>query len=200
MDLQTAGRNLRAGLYADDLVQFFMDIRLIFKNCYEFNQEDSSVYRQAQKLESFFEETVVPEALETNRKAKEDAIAQSPASPAAQVEPEPVPMPVAPGVEASSVPPTVVQAPRALPPATPKAPRSSTPLAPDQRSRSTTPIPEPPMPKYGITADDIRRCKEAWKVLQAHPISYWFHLPVTDTFYEVKSKHLVNHLFFRSIL
>ncbi|KAI8912322.1 hypothetical protein DFJ77DRAFT_511868 [Powellomyces hirtus] len=74
MDLHTAGLNVQAGIYADDFERFLGDVRQIFKNCYEYNLEESNVYRQAKKLEQFFETAVVPEA---EKSIREYAVAKS---------------------------------------------------------------------------------------------------------------------------
>lgn len=40
----------------EDLEDFVKDIRLIFKNCYEFNPKDTEIYQNAKILEDFFEQ------------------------------------------------------------------------------------------------------------------------------------------------
>ncbi|XP_068214823.1 E3 ubiquitin-protein ligase TRIM33-like isoform X2 [Palaemon carinicauda] len=40
----------------DSLEEFVRDIRLIFKNCYEFNPKDTEIYQNAKILEEFFEQ------------------------------------------------------------------------------------------------------------------------------------------------
>ncbi|KAI9090462.1 hypothetical protein DFS34DRAFT_637443 [Phlyctochytrium arcticum] len=86
MDLQTAGRNLEAGVYCDDLNRLFLDIRQIFKNCYEYNLEESNVYRQAKRLEEFFESTVVPEAVNAKTVSETE---ETPSKPPSKPQPKP---------------------------------------------------------------------------------------------------------------
>ncbi|KNC99009.1 uncharacterized protein SPPG_05959 [Spizellomyces punctatus DAOM BR117] len=156
MDLQTAGRNLQAGIYADDLSRLFMDIRQIFKNCYEYNLEESNVHRQAKKLEGFFEESVVPEALDMQNRATEEDNMQSATIPSI---------------------PSVVTEPKAsrIPrPSSPPAPLPPTPPAPPSRSI----LPAPAIPKPVLSLNDMRRCRKTWRILQSHELSHWFRVPV----------------------
>nr|XP_053656443.1 uncharacterized protein LOC128705242 [Cherax quadricarinatus] len=40
----------------EGLEDFVRDIRLIFRNCYEFNPKDTEIYQNAKILEDFFEQ------------------------------------------------------------------------------------------------------------------------------------------------
>jgi hypothetical protein len=63
MDLETISKNLKKGVYGDRLAQLLYDVRLIFKNCYLFNMEESSIYQHAKRLELYFEKELLPEAV-----------------------------------------------------------------------------------------------------------------------------------------
>ncbi|TPX68903.1 hypothetical protein SpCBS45565_g02812 [Spizellomyces sp. 'palustris'] len=172
MDLQTAGRNLQAGVYADDLSRLFMDIRQIFKNCYEYNLEESNVHRQAKKLEGFFEESVVPEALDMQRRATEEDKMQSTTIPS-------IPSAV-----------TETKASRISRPSSPPAPLPPTPPAPPSRSI----LPTPAISKPVLSVNDMRRCRKTWRFLYSHELSHWFRAPVDPvalnipTYYEIIKK------------
>ncbi|KAJ3208025.1 hypothetical protein HDU67_007077 [Dinochytrium kinnereticum] len=73
MDLSTAQKKLEGGRYRNDIGLFFDDIRLIFSNCFKYNAEFSPVYKQAKKLESFFNDIMIYES-----PAEKDGIAQKP--------------------------------------------------------------------------------------------------------------------------
>ncbi|KAJ3159722.1 hypothetical protein HDU86_001372 [Geranomyces michiganensis] len=172
MDLHTAGRNVEAGYYGDDLDRFLADVRQIFKNCYEYNLEESNVYRQAKKLEQFLESAVVPEARAT-LKASTDARAKAPSP-----EPNAAPLPPLPQVSRSSTP-----MPANAPPAKTPAVSMTAPV----RSRSATPVPAPSsVSKAPVTTgagqvmstSEINRCKRVWKTLRVSPYGHWFAAPV----------------------
>jgi hypothetical protein len=63
MDLETISKNLKKGVYGDRLAQLLYDVRLIFKNCYLFNMEESAIYQHAKRLELYFEKELLPEAV-----------------------------------------------------------------------------------------------------------------------------------------
>ncbi|KAL7746639.1 hypothetical protein RI367_008039 [Sorochytrium milnesiophthora] len=63
MDISAAEKKLKNGHYSI-IEGLFYDIRLIFRNCYKFNtNENSDLWKQAKKLEAFFENSVVPNAM-----------------------------------------------------------------------------------------------------------------------------------------
>ena len=63
MDLGTISDNLKEGVYGERLATLLVDIRQIFKNCYQFNLKDSQIYQNAEKLEHYFERELLPEAV-----------------------------------------------------------------------------------------------------------------------------------------
>lgn len=63
MDLDTIGRNLRAGVYGERQAGLIVDVRQMFKNCYIFNMEESAIYQHAKRLEHYFERELLPEAV-----------------------------------------------------------------------------------------------------------------------------------------
>ncbi len=63
MDLDTIGRNLRAGMYGERQAGLIVDVRQMFKNCYIFNMEESAIYQHAKRLETYFERELLPEAV-----------------------------------------------------------------------------------------------------------------------------------------
>ncbi|KAJ3174070.1 hypothetical protein HDU88_000037 [Geranomyces variabilis] len=172
MDLHTAGRNVDAGYYADDLDRFLADVRQIFKNCYEYNLEESNVYRQAKKLEQFLESAVMPEALATLKTSKDARVKAPPA-------------------ESSAAPqPPLLQTPQLAPPlpaaVTPARTASGSTTAP-VRSRSATPVPASSAVSKaavstaagsGMSPSEVNRCRRVWKTLRISPYGHWFAAPV----------------------
>jgi bromodomain-containing factor 1 len=63
MDLQTISDNMKDGIYGERLATLLVDIRKIFKNCYQFNLKDSAIYQHAERLEHYFERELLPEAV-----------------------------------------------------------------------------------------------------------------------------------------
>lgn len=63
MDLQTISDNMKNGMYGERLATLLVDIRQIFKNCYQFNLKDSAIYQHAERLEHYFERELLPEAV-----------------------------------------------------------------------------------------------------------------------------------------
>ena len=63
MDLQTISENMKNGVYGERLATLLVDIRQIFKNCYQFNLKDSAIYQHAERLEQYFERELLPEAV-----------------------------------------------------------------------------------------------------------------------------------------
>ena len=63
MDLQTMTENLKAGVYGERLAGLFVDIRQMFKNCSQFNLEESAIYQHGKRLEHYFEKDLLPEAV-----------------------------------------------------------------------------------------------------------------------------------------
>ncbi|KAJ1561461.1 hypothetical protein HK096_004634, partial [Nowakowskiella sp. JEL0078] len=63
MDLTTLAKNLKDGVYGNELEAFANDIRRIFFNCYTYNIDDSGVFKQSKKLELFFEKDIFPLAI-----------------------------------------------------------------------------------------------------------------------------------------
>jgi hypothetical protein len=63
MDLQTISENMKNGVYGERLATLLVDIRQIFKNCYQFNLKDSAIYQHAERLEHYFERELLPEAV-----------------------------------------------------------------------------------------------------------------------------------------
>lgn len=53
MDFTTIMNKFKAEEY-EDKFQFFRDIRLVFSNCREFNEQGTEIYNSANKLENFF--------------------------------------------------------------------------------------------------------------------------------------------------
>jgi hypothetical protein len=62
MDLATASKKLETGRYGA-LKDLIADINRIFQNCYIYNLDDSPIYGTCKKFESYFEGTVLPEAM-----------------------------------------------------------------------------------------------------------------------------------------
>ncbi|KAI9138386.1 hypothetical protein BKA69DRAFT_1040962 [Paraphysoderma sedebokerense] len=64
MDLSTVEKNLRTGWY-HSLDDMYRDIRLIFSNCYTYNQDSSPIFNQAETLEYYFENEILPSITES---------------------------------------------------------------------------------------------------------------------------------------
>ncbi|KAI8807309.1 hypothetical protein BJ742DRAFT_661105, partial [Cladochytrium replicatum] len=60
MDLMTMGKKLAAGSYGNELPALIADVRRIFSNCFAYNEDDSLVYNQGKRLQSYFEEEILP--------------------------------------------------------------------------------------------------------------------------------------------
>jgi hypothetical protein len=60
MDLYTVEAKLRDGRYLNDPKKLDNDVQLIFKNCYQFNQDSIGVYKSGQQLERIYLRTALP--------------------------------------------------------------------------------------------------------------------------------------------
>lgn len=69
IDIATIQRRVTKGVYLNDLENLSEDIRLIFKNCYQYNFDDSPASKQAKRLETYFENELYFE-LRVNMKAR----------------------------------------------------------------------------------------------------------------------------------
>lgn len=90
VDLTTIQRRLKRGVYINDLEILTEDIRLIFKNCYQYNMDDSLATKQAKKLETFYENELYFELRRKLRALKQGIVAGGGISPT-RLEPSLVP-------------------------------------------------------------------------------------------------------------
>ncbi|KAI9008581.1 hypothetical protein DFJ74DRAFT_360250 [Hyaloraphidium curvatum] len=60
MDLQTIEGKLRSGRYRNEARKLDQDVQLIFRNCYQYNQEFSGVYQAAKQLEKIYYRNAAP--------------------------------------------------------------------------------------------------------------------------------------------
>lgn len=171
MDLSTAQARLREGRYGANLAALCADLRLIFDNCFIFNQPDSLIYDQALRLRKFAYKTLKRAFPEHARTTKRQLLGGTPADQVAEQIAETVA--AVPEEPATTAP---VQLPRlkislaAPPPPTLPAPSIVIPKAivlSASPSKPRQPVPSAP-----------ERMDRLLARLESHQHAYWFAQPV----------------------
>ncbi|KAJ3178561.1 hypothetical protein HDU85_005168 [Gaertneriomyces sp. JEL0708] len=187
MDLHTVDSNVKAGVYRDNMNTFFSDIRQIFKNCFEYNLEDSAVYQKAKQLEKYFDTKVIPQTMSAWNEPPEPVVVENEVAnqPVPTPEPSPARLPVdLPVVPASALPPPPPQQSTVVPEAPPITEELSTsPAQTAHDHQVTTPAEHVAVNKevkkeVGLSQDEAKKCKRVWKSLFSHHLSHWFRTPV----------------------